>query len=278
MTGPGMAEQPIQTPGAVTPYAVRKLILEQSRRANVGHIGSALSVADILVALYGGPFSASAGKEPDRDRFVLSKGHAALALYAALRLRGLITEAQLGAFCGDGSALGVHPEVSLGAVDFATGALGQGLSYAAGAALAARLQGSSRRVYALLSDGECNEGAVWEAAMFAAHHKLSSLTAVIDLNGQQAFGLTSEVLSMAGMAERWRAFGWEVFEADGHDVAGLRRLLFAGPGEGGRPRMIVARTVFASGVSFMHGGIKWHYWPMSGQEYLQALAEIERLK
>ena len=262
----------------VEPYEIRKIILEQSKRANVGHIGSALSVADIVAALYGGAMKTAKDKAPDRDRFVLSKGHAALALYAALYLKGYISRGELGTFCGDGSALGVHPESSLGCVDFSTGALGQGLSMAAGAALAARLQNSPRRVFALLSDGECNEGAVWEAAAFAAHHKLANLTAIIDLNGQQAFGYTKDVLSMSPMAGRWRAFDWDVRETDGHDIKALQAAL-SGPADGeGRPRMIVARTVFGKGVPFMEGKIKWHYWPMSEDEFKQALADIEKLK
>ncbi len=261
---------------SITPYGIRKIILEQSKRANVGHIGSALSVADVMAALYCGVIKAFRTKEPERDRFILSKGHAALALYAALYLRGFISRLELDSFCADGSALGVHPESSLGCVDFSTGSLGQGLSMAAGAALAARLQNSPRRVFALLSDGECNEGSVWEAAMFAAHHKLSNLTAIVDLNGQQAFGYTEEVLSMTPMAERWRAVKWDVIEADGHDVAALAAALAAPPAD--RPRVIVARTIFGRGVEFMEGKIKWHYWPMSDEEYALAISCIEKLK
>jgi len=262
---------------SITSTGIRKIILEQSKRAHVGHIGSALSVADIIAALYGGTIKAAANKDPERDRFVLSKGHAALALYAALYLKGFLSRRELDSFCGDGSMLGVHPESSLGCVDFSTGALGQGLSMAAGAALAARLQNSPRRVFTLLSDGECNEGAVWEAAMFAAHHKLGNLTAIIDLNGQQAFGYTEEVLSMTPMAERWRAFGWNVVEVDGHDVKALEAAMVE-RAAGGSPRMIVARTVFGRGVPFMEGKIKWHYWPMSDEEYALALDCIEKFK
>ncbi len=263
---------------SITPYSIREIILKQSKRAHVGHIGSALSVADLIAALYSGVIKAAKDKNPERDRFILSKGHAALALYAALYLKGFITGEELDSFCGDGSALGVHPESSLGCVDFSTGALGQGLSMAAGAALAARLQKSPRRVFALLSDGECNEGAVWEAAAFAAHHKLANLTAIIDLNGQQAFGYTEDVLSMSPMAARWRAFNWDVLEADGHDIKALQTALSAPADREGRPRMIVARTVFGKGVSFMESKIKWHYWPMSDDEFIQALADIEKLK
>lgn len=257
----------------VTATKIRRIILEQSKRANVGHIGSALSVADILAALYGDVLLAEEPDHPDRDRFILSKGHAALALYAALFLRGWISEAQLNTYCGDASLLGVHPEHTVPGVDFSTGSLGQGLSMGSGAALAARLQDSRRRVFVLLSDAECNEGAVWEAAMFAAQHKLANLIAIVDLNGQQALGYTRDVLSSAGLAQRWRAFGWDVQAVDGHDrvqiVGTVDRLdTAAGP-----PHLLLARTVFGKGVSFMEAQIKWHYWPMSDQEYARALRE-----
>lgn len=257
------------------PRRARQIIVEQSKRAHVGHIGCSLSVADILCWLYSGVMAVEAPDAPERDRFVMSKGHAALALYAALHLRGWLTEAQLDTYCGDASLLGVHPERDLAGVDFATGSLGQGLSYAVGAALAARMQGSSRRVFALLSDAECNEGSTWEAVMFAAHHRLANLLAIIDLNGQQAFGYTREVLDLPGMCERWRTFGWHVEEVDGHDIHQMtracERLRTASPSA---PQVLIARTVFGRGVSFMERRIKWHYWPMSEQEYRDALNEI----
>ena len=202
---------------------IRRLVLEQSRRAHVGHIGSALSVADVIGLLYGEVLRISAPENPERDRFILSNGHAALSLYAALFLKGWLSKAELDTFCGDGSALGVHPEHSLRGVDFATGSLGQGLPMGAGAALAARLQESARRVFVMVSDAECNEGSLWEAVMFAAHHKLSNLIAIVDLNGQQALGYTRDILSLEPMAARWRGFGWDVHEVDGHDVAALRK-------------------------------------------------------
>jgi transketolase N-terminal domain/subunit len=166
---------------------IRRIILDQSRRAGVGHIGSALCVADILAALYSGVLRMPSPEDPERDRFILSKGHAALALYAALHLRGWVSRRQLDTFCGEDTLLGAHPERGLCGVDFCTGSLGHGLSVGAGAALAARLDGSPRRTFVLVSDAECNEGSLWEAARFAAHHRLASLVAVVDLNGQQAY-------------------------------------------------------------------------------------------
>jgi transketolase len=240
----------------------------------VGHIGSALSVADIIVALYSRVLRIHEPVDPDRDRFILSKGHAALALYAMLFLKGWITEAELNTYCGDGSLLGMHPEHALRGIDFSSGSLGMGLSFGAGAALAARLKGSGRRIFVLLSDAECNEGSTWEAVMFAAHHRLSNLTAIIDLNGQQAFGYTDQVLSLRPMAERWRAFQWDVHETDGHSVEAVARALAGMDVSAGRPHVLIARTVFGKGVSYMEGRIRWHYLPMSDAEYRQALQEI----
>jgi transketolase len=240
----------------------------------VGHIGSALSVADIVAALYAGALRVSQPEDPDRDRFILSKGHAALAVYAALYLRGWLTEDDLNTFCADGTLLGVHPEHELRGVDFSTGSLGQGLSVGAGAALAARLQWSSRRVFVLVSDAECNEGALWEAVMFAAHHQLSNLVAVIDVNGQQALGYTRDVLDLSPLADRWRAFGWDVREVDGHDPGGMAETVNGLSTNFGPPHVLVARTVFGKGVSFMENQIKWHYSPMSGEEHRLAREEI----
>jgi transketolase len=262
-------------PDRLSPTRLRRIILEQSKRAHVGHIGSALSVADILAAMYGGILHLPPGEDRHRDRFILSKGHAALALYGALHLRGLLSEAELNTYCGEGSRLGVHPEHVLPGVDFSTGSLGHGLAVGAGSALAARLQKTSRRVFVLVSDAECNEGSLWESVMFAAHHRLANLVAVVDLNGQQALGYTEDVLSLSPLAQRWRAFGWDVHEVDGHDPSRLEATVAALDVKSGPPHVLVARTTFGKGVSFMERQIKWHYWPMSDAEYLQALSEIE---
>ena len=259
----------------MTGTAIRRIVIEQSKRANVGHIGSALSVADAIAALYGGVLRLPSLDAPDRDRFVLAKGHAVLAVYAALHLRGWLGQADLDTYCADGSVLGVHPDREVGGIDFSTGSLGFGLPVGVGATLAARLQGSDRRVFVLVSDAECNEGSVWEAAMYAAHHRLGRLTVVVDLNGQQALGKTADVLSLAPMVERWRAFGWLAEEVDGHDVALLRERLDAPTAADGPPRVLVARTTFGKGVSYMESQLKWHYWPMSDAEYRQALAELD---
>lgn len=261
----------------VTPYAIRRIVLEQSKRAHVGHIGSSLSIADMLAALYGGALRIAAPDDPDRDRFILSKGHAALALYAALYLRGWIDADTLNTFHQDGSALGVHPEPTLTGVDFATGSLGMGLSMAAGAALAARLQRSARRVFALLSDAELNEGSTWEAVMLAAHLRLSGIIALIDLNGQQALGYTRDVVRIDNPLERFAAFGWDAHAVDGHDVDAMQRCIAALDTQNGQPHVLVAHTTFGKGVSYMENSIRWHYMPMSDEEYTQALAQIAAL-
>ena len=251
---------------------IRLRILEQSKRANIGHIGSALSVVELLAAVYGGFISDAAG--PERDRFVMSKGHAALALYATLAETGRMEPSRLDSFCADGSELGGHPEASLDGVDFSTGSLGQGLSIATGAALAARMQGSQRKVIALLSDAELNEGSVWEAAMFAGHHKLANLIALLDANGQQALGYTQEVLEQEDVLKRWSSFGWDVHEVPGHDVDRLAQTLASLDLKAGKPHVLVARTTFGCGVSFMEGKIDWHYLPMSDEQFDRAVGEV----
>ncbi|HEV3001219.1 MAG TPA: transketolase [Solirubrobacteraceae bacterium] len=250
---------------------IRLTILQQSHRARFGHIGSALSIADVLAALYGGTLR---GEGDDRERFVLSKGHAVLALYAALYETGRIDLATLETYCGDGSALGAHPEHAFAPIDFSTGSLGHGLPYAAGAALAARTLGSARRTFVLLSDAELNEGSVWEAAMFAAHQRLGRLVAIVDLNGVQALGYTRDVIDLEPLGARWEAFGWSVHDVDGHDAAALRATIDALDPASPRPHVVLARTQLGHGVSFMENQIPWHYWPLSDEQFAAAVAEV----
>lgn len=253
---------------------IRRTVIEQSKRANVGHIGSALSIADILAALYGGVLELPAAR-PQQDRLVLSKGHASLALYAALELTGRVPSGTTDAYCTDGTLLGVHPERDLDGVDFCTGSLGHGLPIAVGAALAARLEASSRRVFVVMSDAELNEGSVWEAVMFAAHHSLANLAVILDLNGQQAMGYTKDVLDLDAPAQRWAAFGWEVHELDGHDTSALQTTIRDLDFATGAPHLIIAHTTFGKGVSFMQNVIDWHYLPMTDEQYDQALSELQ---
>ena len=264
--------------GDLTATAVRRTVLDCAKRAGVGHIGPALSVADIITAIYGGVLRAAHPHDESRDRFVLSKGHAALALYAALVQRGWLRRDALDSYCTDGTLLGVHPDHRVPGIDFSTGSLGHGLSLGAGAALAARLRQRDSRVFVLMSDAECNAGASWEAIMFAAHHRLANLVALVDVNGQQALGYTKDVLDLTPLASRWRAFGWDTHEVDGHDVPALIQTVQLLDSTPGPPHVLLCRTVFGKGVSFMERQIKWHYWPMSDDEYRQALSELERLR
>lgn len=270
----------------IDPRAMRRIILDRSKRANVGHIGSCLCVVEILSALYSGVLRAETPHDPDRDRMILSKGHAGLALYAALALRGWLPEGELDTFCDENTLLGVHPEAALPGVDFSTGSLGQGVCIAVGCALAARMRGSGGRAFCVISDGECNEGSVWEAAMFAAQHRLSNLHVIVDVNGQQALGRTRDVIDTSNLAERFRAFGWRVDEVDGHSVRDLTDALLA-PSTEDAPHVVLARTTFGKGVSYMEKGIavtqkhlpvqpfNWHYLPMSDEEYRIAMDEVE---
>ncbi len=253
---------------------IRRTIIEQSKRANVGHIGSCLSIADIMAALYGRVLRIPDLADPTRDRFILSKGHAALALYATLCEAGWLDPDRLDEYCANGSLLSGHPDHLLAGVEFATGSLGHGLSLGAGSALASRVSGVGHRVVVLMSDAECNEGSVWEAVMFAAHHQLSNLVVIVDDNGQQALGRTRDVLDLSPLDERWSVFGWDAQVVDGHDPDRLAATLDGLDFLNGPPHVVVAQTVFGKGVSYMEGEIHWHYWSMSDDEYVRALDEL----
>lgn len=212
---------------------------------------SAPSVADIIAVLFEHELRLAGTDDPDRDRLILSKGHAALALYAALHLKGILQSDQVQTYCCGGSLLGVHPEYQLDGIDFSTGSLGHGLAFGAGVALAARLSGRAYRAFVLVSDSECNEGSLWETVMFAAHQKLANLVAIVDDNGQQALGKTKDVIDLHPLGEKWSAFGWKAHEVDGHNPVELRNTLASLDTAGGPPNVLVAKTVSGKGVSFM---------------------------
>jgi transketolase len=259
----------------VTALALRRLVIERSVAAGVGHISSALCICDIMAVLFRSVLRDVGSRRPDRDRFILSKGHAALALYSSLFLRGVLSREQFDGYCVDGALLGVHPEHGIPGVEVSTGSLGLGLSIGAGMALSAKLRGQTWRTCVLLSDAECNEGMVWEAVMFAAHHRLSNLLAVVDDNGMQALGPTRDVLDLQPLEERWRAFGWDACTVDGHDEQALEAALAPAPA-GGPPRVVIARTIAAKGVPFMERKLEWHYLPLSREQGAEALRELER--
>lgn len=254
---------------------IRRLVLVESKRAGVGHIGSSLSIAEIVALLYSSVLNIKSPDDPERDRFILSKGHAVLALYAALHLRGFLTREELGTFCDDGTSLCGHPEIEVPGVDFATGSLGMGLSFAVGSALAARRTNSSRKVFALVSDAELNEGALWESVLFAGHHRLSNLVVFVDQNGQQALGYTKDVLDTSSVEKKFCAFNWDTHVVDGHDSRAMLDAVGRLDYKSGAPHVFIARTTFGKGVSYMENQIQWHYLPMADEQFKLAMKEIE---
>ena len=258
-------------------HRVRTHALRMTSAGGGSHIGAVFSCADILAVLYGGILRVdpAAPKSPNRDRFVLSKGHAGAGLYAVLAERGFFPVEQLLTHYQDGSDLSGHVSHKLPGVDVSTGSLGHGLSIAAGMAYAARLKSAPHRVFCLLSDGECDEGSTWEAALFAAHHGISNLIAIVDYNRIQGIAPVSEVIELAPFAEKWTAFGWGVREVDGHDHQALSIAFAAAPFVPGKPSCLLAHTVKGKGVSFMENTVLWHYRIPRGAEFDAALAELE---
>jgi transketolase len=248
--------------------AARRRLLQMHFESGVGHIGGNLSCLDILLELFHHRLT-------DSDQFVLSKGHAAGALYITLWSKGLISESQLGTFHKDATLLSGHPPAfDLPGVSFATGSLGHGLSLASGLALSARWQDTSGAVFCLTSDGEWNEGSMWEALIFATHQNLNQLVVIIDQNGLQGFGSTAEVADLSPLAEKFRAFGLTVLEVDGH-AEQILPALTAIPEHRG-PLIVLARTVKGKGVSFMENRMEWHYLPLRPEQYAYALSELKR--
>lgn len=256
---------------------IRRNILTMAARVKSSHVGGGFSVADILTALYFKVLRIDPKHPLDakRDRLIFSKGHCAAALYAVLTERGFAPESVLGDFFADGKLLTGHPTRNcIPGVEASTGSLGHGLSMAAGIAYAARMDKKTYRAYAVLSDGECDEGSTWEAAMSAAHHKLDNLIAIVDYNRLQGFGRTDEVLSLEPLAQKWKSFGWAVKEVDGHDFTELLDAFKKAPFAKGKPSVIIAHTVKGKGVSFMENSLDWHYKYPQGEELQRALKEL----
>ena len=255
---------------------IRGKILDMNYRAKVAHLGSALSAVDILVTLYWKilKISPKNPKDIDRDRFILSKGHAAMALYAVLAYKGFIPEEMLDTFGKPGTLLAEHPDSKIQGVEIATGSLGHGLSVGIGMALAGAIKQKNYRVFVLLSDGECNEGAVWEAAMFAPAHKLDNVAAIIDFNKWQATGRSTEIMALEPLIAKWKAFGWNTYEIDGHDIGQIYSVLNKIPDGSGKPVAIIAHTVKGKGVSFMEDNNNWHYRVPNEEELDKAKREL----
>lgn len=264
-------------PIGVLACTIRAHALRMTHKANASHIGSCLSIADILAVLYKSILHVDPKRPnwPDRDRFILSKGHGAAAIYAALAESGFFPKEWLDTYCQDGGKLPGHiTSHGIPGVEVSTGSLGHGLPIGCGMALAGKHDKQPYRVFVLLSDGECDEGSTWEAVLFAPHHRLDNLIAIVDHNKIQAFGAVKEVLNLESLTDKWRAFGWAVREIDGHDYSQIEATLENVPSEPGRPSCIIAHTVKGKGVSFMENQLAWHYKSPNDEELRQALAEL----
>lgn len=257
--------------------AGRRDTIEMTMTAHEGHIAAAFSCMEIMVALYFDILRIDPKRPdwPDRDRFLMSKGHGCYAQYSMLARRGFIPMDWLKTVGKKDTPLGGHPDRSLvPGLEASSGSLGHGLSLGCGMALAAKGDGRDYRTFVLLSDGECQEGSTWEAALFAQSRRLDNLVAIVDYNRQQALGYTDDILPMDPMAKKWEAFGWAVTEIDGHDLGAVLDALRRIPFRKGTPSAIVANTVKGKGVSFMERVIKWHTRPTSQEEYVQAMREL----
>jgi transketolase len=255
---------------------LRRHVVRMCGSGRSSHVGSGLSIADIIAVLYGEVLRVDPADAawPERDRFILSKGHAGACLYAALAERGFLPLEALDQHYRNGSHLSGHiSHKGVPGVELSTGSLGHGLGVGAGMAMQLRRAQGRQRVYVLLSDGECDEGSTWEAALFAAHHGLSNLCAVIDYNKLQSLGPVSETLELEPFALKWRAFGWTAVQVDGHDHEALR-FAFAEAARSRRPTCILADTVKGRGVTFMEDEVLWHYRAPEGVELESALREL----
>lgn len=259
---------------------VRRQALEMCLRGGGGHLASSFSCADILVALYYGGILRFDSANPDwdeRDRFIISKGHGTTALYPILADLGFFSKDELSTFCCGDSMLGAHPDTNIPGIEVVTGSLGHGLGLAAGLALAAKMDRKDYMAVALLSDGECYTGAVWETAMFASHHQLNNLTGIVDRNGLSATDFTEESLKLNPLEDKWRAFGWDTVTVDGHAFAEiLAALRNFRSRRSNKPLMIIANTVKGKGVSFMENSPLWHTLLPTGEQIEIARKELER--
>ncbi|WP_432738088.1 transketolase [Maridesulfovibrio sp. FT414] len=257
---------------------LRKRIVDVLYNAGRGHIGPSMSLVETLRVLYDSvlkydPYNPAM---EERDRFILSKGHGCLALYVMLEDKGFISDKDLFSFCCYDGLVGGHPTAKTPGVEFATGSLGHGLSFAVGSAAALRVNKSSSRVFAVLGDGECGEGSVWEAAMSASKQKLDSLTAIVDYNKLQSYGCTELVSGLEPFADKWKSFGFAVREVDGHSVSELEEAFSSLPFEIGKPSAIISHTVKGKGIPFAEGNPSWHHkTKMSVEEYESMIKAIE---
>jgi transketolase len=255
--------------------SIRRKILQISNAAQVGHISSGLSIVEIVVALYFGilRFPKKQKSVLCKDSFILSKGHAASALYAVLHEKGMLSDKELSTYCKNDTLLGEHPSHKLRGVEVTSGSLGHGLSIGVGMAMAAKIKKQKKNVYVLISDAECDEGEVWEAALSAHQHHLDNLYIYIDYNKVQAFGTTKEIVDLEPFTEKWKAFSWFVCEVDGHDVQALLAARKKAEKEK-RPTVFICHTVRGKGISFMEHCIDWRYKTTNPEEFKKAMEEV----
>lgn len=254
---------------------LRRHALEMTSAGNTSHIGSSLGCADIVAVLYGRVLSLHEDPaDPGRDRFVMSKGHSGAVIYAALAEVGYLDVEELMTHGQNGSILSGHISAEVPGVEVSTGALGHGLGITVGMAMAAQFRGQDHRFFTLLSEGDCDEGSTWEAAMFASHRGLNHMTAIVDNNNLQSLGTVADTLALEPFADKWRAFGWDVTEVDGHDHDALYVALTH---LGDKPHCVIARTTKGRGVSFMENSVLWHYRTAQGDELEAARAELGAL-
>jgi transketolase len=256
---------------------IRLHALRMTSGGGSSHVGSVFSMADILAVLYGDVLRVDPldPEWKDRDRFILSKGHAGAGVYAALAERGFFPIEKLASHYRDGSDLSGHiSHKSVPGVELSTGSLGHGLPVGTGMAYAGILDRATHRVFVLLSDGECDEGSNWEAILFAAHHRLDRLIAIVDYNKVQSLKPVPETLGLEPFADKWRSFGWAVAEVDGHDHGAVQQVLAKAPIEPGKPTCVIAHTIKGKGVSFMEHSVLWHYRTAKGEEFLAAEKEL----
>lgn len=262
---------------------IRKMIFKMAYRGGTGHLASAFSITEVLTVLYFGGILNIRPKEPEwkqRDKVILSKGHASLALYSVLAMAGFFPAEELKTFCKPKSEFGGEPRMGhVPGVEATTGSLGHGLSFGTGIAMAHRMNGEKNRTYVILGDGECQEGSIWEAVISAAHHKLDYLTVILDYNKLQAMGKLEDILAINRMKECWEDFGWETREVDGHDINQLKECLAADRQiVNGKPHLIIANTIKGKGISFMENVPIWHYRMPNEQELEIVLHDLNMTK
>jgi len=258
--------------------SLRRTIIRTLAAGQRGHVGAAFSLVEILRVLYDDVlgYDAANPRWPDRDRFVLSKGHGCLALYAILAEKGFFPEAELWKFCKADGLLGGHPEHHIPGVEASTGSLGHGMSIALGFAMNARYEKARHRTFVVIGDGESNEGSIWEAALAAGKHRLAGFTVLIDYNKHQSYGSTASVQDLEPLADKWRAFGFGVAEVNGHDVAALRAVLTSLPVDPMKPTAVICHTVKGKGVAFAENNMAWHHQnKVTAQDAERLLAALE---